>query len=487
MSLIDYAVLFIFFIAMVVIGHVTSKRMTNTREMYAAGGRSPWWMSGISSYMTMFSAGTFVVFGGIAYRYGVVSIVLLMSIGIATFIAGYFFAARWKSQGFDSAAEFISFKYGKNVLQIYTWLGMIARMLGVAIALYSVSVVVCSLIPLSPDNILASDNGMMNINYMILIVGVVLVMYTFMGGLWAVLLTDFTQFIVLTLSVIIVVPLVISYAGGVDVIVAKLPASHFNVTHSEYTGLFIIGWILTHVFKVGGEWAFVQRYLCVATPADAKKSAYLFGALYVLTPVLWMIPPIVYRTIDPTANPEQAYILAASLVLPTGGSGLIVASMLAATASMASGELNVFSGALTTEVYGKIFCPGSSDRTLLRVGKLITILLGSIVILLSLAIPYIGGAEKVVILITSLFVGPMVMPALWALYVTPVSRWHAWLTIMGTAIMGFLLQVVFKDDAWVKTNLPVLNLAVGIGMPFLMLQLTTLYCKKNALLTNTSL
>lgn len=486
MGLLDYAVLFVFFIVMVVIGHVTSKRMTNTREMYAAGGKSPWWMSGVSAYMTMFSAGTFVVFGGIAFRYGVVAIVLLMSIGIATFIAGYFFAAKWKSQGFDSAAEFIGHKYGNHVLQLYTWLGMITRMIGVAIALYSVSVVVCSLIPLSQDNILASADGKMNVNIMILIVGIVLVMYTFMGGLWAVLLTDFTQFIVLTFSVIIVVPLVISYGGGIDAILEKLPASHLSLTHGEYTGLFIIGWILTHVFKVGGEWAFVQRYLCVATPADAKKSAYLFGALYILTPVLWMIPSIAYRTIDPSANPEQAYILATNMVLPAGGSGLIVASMLAATASMASSELNVFSGALTTEVYGKIFRPGSSDVKLLRVGRLITILLGSVVILLSISIPYIGGAEKVVMLITSLFVGPMVMPALWALYVSPVTKWHAWLTILGTAVMGLLVQVIFKENVWVKTHLPVLNFVIGIGMPLLMLQLTTTWCRKNQSTLRTS-
>lgn len=485
MSLIDYAVLFIFFIAMIVIGHVTSKRMTDTREMYAAGGKSPWWMSGISSYMTMFSAGTFVVFGGMAFRYGVVSIILLMSIGVATFISGYFFAAKWKSQGFYSAAEFIGYKYGKGILQLYTWLGMVTRMIGVAIALYSVSVVVCTLIPLSPENILANSQGTMSINVMILIVGIILVMYTFMGGLWAVLLTDFTQFIVLTLSVIVVVPLIISYGGGIHVILEKLPTSHFNLTHGEYTGIFIIGWILTHVFKVGGEWAFVQRYMCVATPDDAKKSAYLFGALYLLTPVLWMIPPIVYRTIDPTVNPEEAYILASNAVLPAGGSGLIVASMLAATASMASGELNVFSGALTTEVYGKILRPGASDKSLLLIGKLITIFLGTIVILLSLAIPYLGGAEKVVVLITSLFVGPMVMPALWALYITPVSKWHAWLTITGTAVMGLLVQVVFKEHTWVKENIAVLNLVVGICTPLVMLQLTTLYMRRKDLTSRT--
>ena len=140
--------------------------------------------------------------------------------------------------------------------------------------------------------------------------------------------------------------------------------SFFN---SGYTQIFIFGWILVHVFKVGGEWAFVQRHLCVESPRDARKASYLFGALYIITPVLWMLPPIIYSTINPDANPEQAYILSAQAVLPVGMLGLVVSSMLAATA-VASSELNVFSGALTTEFYGKRINPQADDGQMMKVG-----------------------------------------------------------------------------------------------------------------------
>ncbi|GAL02096.1 sodium-solute symporter putative [Photobacterium aphoticum] len=349
MNILDVVVLIAFLVGMVGIGYWSSKRMTTSADMFSAGGKSPWWMSGISAYMTMFSAGTFVVWGGVAYRLGVVAITVCMSMGVAALVAGYFFAGKWKASGATSAAEFVSQKYGQGVFQMYTWLGIVTRIIGVSVALYSVSVIVSSLIPMSPDSFFANEQGYFSVNWLILIVGTVIVLYTFMGGLLAVLLTDCTQFLVLMLSVCIMVPLIITQGGGTETIIANLPAGHFDIFASSYTQLFVFGWILVHVFKVGGEWAFVQRHLCVESPADARKASYLFGVLYLVTPVLWMLPPIVYSTINPNVNPEQAYILSAQAVLPMGMLGLVVSSMLAATASMASSELNVFSGALTTE------------------------------------------------------------------------------------------------------------------------------------------
>ncbi|PSW11357.1 Na+:solute symporter [Photobacterium sanctipauli] len=478
MNILDVIVLFAFLAGMVGIGYWSSKRMTNSSEMFSAGGKSPWWMSGISAYMTMFSAGTFVVWGGVAYRLGVVAITVCISMGIAALIAGYFFAGKWKESGATSAAEFVGQRYGQGVLQMYTWLGIVTRIIGVSVALYSVSVIVSSLIPLSPDNMFANDEGFFSVNWLIIIVGTVIVLYTFLGGLWAVLLTDVTQFVVLMLSVCLILPMIISQGGGADNIIANLPEGHLSFFNSSYTQIFILGWILVHVFKVGGEWAFVQRHLCVESPKDARKAAYLFGALYVITPVLWMLPPIIYSTINPNANPEQAYILSAQAVLPVGMLGLVVSSMLAATASMASSELNVFSGALTTEFYGKRINPEATDNQILHVGRLVTIMLGLLVICISISIPYLGGAEKLIVSITSLFVGPMVMPTLWALFVSKVTKLHAYLTVTVTAGVGFLLQFVFSKIDWVAANMGVMNQAVGLLVPVAMLLIADNLMKK---------
>ncbi|MFV0576427.1 MAG: sodium:solute symporter family transporter [Vibrio sp.] len=477
MSILDVIVLVAFLICMIGIGYWSSKRMTNSSEMFSAGGKSPWWMSGISAYMTMFSAGTFVVWGGVAYRLGVVAITVCMSMGVAALIAGYFFAGKWKESGATSAAEFVGEKYGRGVLQMYTWLGIVTRIIGVSVALYSVAVIVSSLIPVSADNFFANADGYFSVNWLIMIVGAVIILYTFMGGLWAVLLTDFTQFVVLMLSVCLILPMIFNLGGGTENILANLPKGHLSFFNSDYTQLFIFGWILIHVFKVGGEWAFVQRHLCVESPKDARKASYLFGTLYIITPILWMLPPIIYSTINPNVNPEQAYILSAQAVLPMGMLGLVVSSMLAATASMASSELNVFSGALTTEFYGKLINPKADDKKLMHVGRLMTIMLGSMVIVISISIPYLGGAEKLIVSITSLFVGPMVMPTLWALFVNKVTKLHAYLTVVVTASAGFLLQFEFSKIDWVAANMSVITQAVGLLTPVLMLLLADYWMK----------
>ena len=455
MTTIDFIVLFAFLAGMVGIGYWSSKRMTTSSEMFAAGGKSPWWMSGISAYMTMFSAGTFVVWGGVAFRLGVAAITVCVSMGVAALIAGYLFAGKWKEAGVSSAAEFVGQRYGQGVLQMYTWLGIVTRIIGVSVALYSVSVIVSSLIQLPTDNFFANENGNLSVNWLILLVGAVIVLYTFLGGLWAVLITDFAQFAVLMLSVLMIVPMILNLGGGTEQILANLPEGHLALFSGGYTQIFILGWIMIHIFKVGGEWAFVQRHLCVESPSDARKASYLFGTLYIITPILWMLPPIVYRTINPGANPEEAYILSAQAVLPIGMLGLVVSSMLAATASMASSELNVFSGALTTEMYGKRINPSATDKQLMSVGRVITALLGMLVMGISISIPYLGGAEKLIVSITSLFVGPMVMPTLWALFVNRVTKLHAYLTVTVTAGCGFLLTSVFSNIEWVSANMGV--------------------------------
>jgi len=75
--------------------------------MFAAGGQSPWWTSGLSAFMTMFSANTFVVWGGIAYKMGLVAVIINLMYGVAALLVGYFVAGRWKNLGIETPAQFI--------------------------------------------------------------------------------------------------------------------------------------------------------------------------------------------------------------------------------------------------------------------------------------------------------------------------------------------------------------------------------------------
>ena len=70
MASFDYTTVILYILGLFAISWITSKRITDQKDMFSAGRQSPWWVSGLSGFMTMFSASTFVVWGGIAYRLG---------------------------------------------------------------------------------------------------------------------------------------------------------------------------------------------------------------------------------------------------------------------------------------------------------------------------------------------------------------------------------------------------------------------------------
>jgi SSS family solute:Na+ symporter len=70
MHLADWIVLSLYLAATVGIGVLLGRLVKTPADLFAAGGRSPWWASGLSAFMTMFSANTFVVWGGMAYEHG---------------------------------------------------------------------------------------------------------------------------------------------------------------------------------------------------------------------------------------------------------------------------------------------------------------------------------------------------------------------------------------------------------------------------------
>lgn len=482
MAFIDYFVLVAYLLGVFLVGLCLSFKNESSEDMFAAGGESPWWASGLSAFMTMFSAGTFVVWGGIAYKYGMVAVAINLCYGIAAIIVGYFVAGHWKRLGVNTPAQFIELRFGKAAVQFYTWAMMVFRIVGVAVSLYALSVVLVAMMPLAEGNPLRDPaTGNLSITWAVTIFGGIVVIYTMAGGLWAVLMTDVLQFIVLNLAVLFIVPLSFSEVGGVTGFIDKAPAGFFALTNDKYTMFFMFGWVMIHFFMIGAEWAFAQRFICVPSEKEARKSTYLFGILYLVSPLLWLLPPMIYRVIDPSADPQEAYILACRAVLPAGMLGLMVAAMFSATASMVSSQLNVFAGVLTDEFYRRMFRPEASAKHLVNVGRVLTIALGSLLILVSLAIPYLGGAEKVVVSITSLMVGPLLSPTIWGLFTKKVDIKAIWLTVgisfalgvifkIGLAKEGFLLSEATTDLVnWISANGKTVDLLIGVIIPVIVL------------------
>ena len=467
----DYFTLVLYMLGIAAISVAAARRTSSQSEMFAAGGHSPWWASGLSGFMTMFSANTFVVWGGIAYELGFVAVMINTCYGIAALLAGYFVAGHWNKLGVATPAEFVQLRFGQGGLHFFTWTMLLKRILGVSASLYALALLLVTLMP-------------MDLTLAIVLFGATVVVYTMMGGLWAVLMTDVLQFIVLTVVVFLTAALMIQGMGNPAEYAASVPEGFFSLTAGGYGWLFLLGWVTIHFFMIGAEWAFVQRFIAVKSPRDARKSAYLFGVMYLLTPLFWLLPPLLYRGQVDGLDKEQAYILAAQSVLPPGVLGLMVAALFSATASMVSSQLNVFAGVLTNDFYKALFRPHATEANLVKVGRIFTALLGGLLVFMAIMVPKMGGAEKLIVSINSLLVVPLFAPTLWGLFSKKVGLREMLIVALSSFTLGMVLRFGIASNpmiqeghalwdlaSFLKENKKNVEVMVGVILPVIMLGL----------------
>ncbi|MDG2280195.1 MAG: Na+:solute symporter [Flavicella sp.] len=465
MGPIDISVILVFTLLVFICGMSFSKAGKNMKSYFAAGGALPWWMSGLSLFMSFFSAGTFVVWGSIAYKSGWVAIAIQWTMCIAGLIIGFWIAPKWQKTKALTAAEFITDRLGYKTQKIYTYLFLLISVFTTGAFLYPVAkiVEVSTGIPISAS---------------VIFLGILILIYTTVGGLWAVIVTDVLQFVVLTAAVLIVVPLSFDKIGGIDNFINLAPDNFFNFVNDEYTPGFLVAFGLYNLFFIAGNWAYIQRYTSVASPKEAKKVGWLFGGLYTISPLIWMLPPMIYRVLNPDLGDlaeEGAYLLMCKEVLPVGMLGLMLGGMVFATSSSVNTTLNISAGVLANDVY-KHFKPNSSDSELVKVGKRSTIGLGIITIIVALLVPLMGGIVNVVMSLAALTGGAMFLPPLWALF----SKYQTGKSVLAVTIISLTINGFFKfiSPKLFEFGLDrATEMGVGVGIPVILLAIYDFYAK----------
>ncbi|USI27438.1 sodium:solute symporter family protein [Alteromonas macleodii] len=429
MNMIDISVVIIFTLLVVGCGLSFSSSGKNTKTFFSAGGALPWWMSGLSLFMSFFSAGTFVVWGSIAYKHGWVAVTIQWTMCLAGVLIALFIAPKWQKTRVLTAAEFIKDRLGSRVQKVYTYIFLGIASFSTGAFLYPVA------------KIVEVSTGI-NIEVTIVVLGLIILFYTTVGGLWAVVVTDILQFVVLTTAVLIVVPLSLDKIGGLSNFIEMAPDNYFALTSGEYSWGFIFSFGVYNVFLIAGNWAYIQRFTSVRRPSDAKKVGLLFGGLYLISPIVWMIAPMVYRVMNPELNgfeDEGAYLLMSKEVLPAGMLGLMIGAMVFATSSSINTSLNIAAGVITNDIY-KHFKPESSEASLVKVGRIATAVLGLATITFALMVPKLGGVVEVVMTLAALTGGALFLPPIWLLF----SRYQTGKTILATTAITLIVNFAFK-------------------------------------------
>jgi len=463
MNTLDYLVLLVFTVGIMLTTIAFAKTGKNMKSFFAGGANVPWWISGLSLFMGFFSAGTFVVWGSIAYDLGFVSITILSTMCFSGFVVGIFIAPRWKKTAILTVGEYVANRLGKEVQKLYIYLFLLMGLIGSANVLYPVA------------RILNAATHL-DMNLLILIFGLMIIVYTTVGGLWAVMVSDVLQFFVLTIAVSIILPLTIKHVGGFEVFIDKAPKDFFKPFAGEFTAGFIVAFIFYHIILLAGNWPFVQRFTSVSSPKNARKVAILFGVLYIFSTIIWMLPPMMYKVINPTLignESEGAYLLVSKTVLPIGMLGLMLTAMIFATNSHANANLNLCSAVFANDIYKKIF-PNTPEKKLMLVARLANVAFGLIIIAFALCIQFMGGIVEVVLSVAAIAGGALFLPPLWTLF----SKYQTGKSIMAITLVSLFVGLFFKiitpavfDFGLNRTQ----EMSLGVGLPIVLLAAFELY------------
>lgn len=405
MALLDFITIIVFAAGIFFVGSLFASTGKDMKSFFAGGGNVPWWISGLSLFMGFFSAGTFVVWGSIAYSMGWVAITIQLTMAMAGFSVGLLIAPRWNRTGCLTAAEYITQRYGVTTQKLYTYIFLFISIFTTGSFLYPIA------------KIIEVAAGV-QLETSILLLGLFCMLYVSLGGLRAVVVTDVLQFIILFAAVIMVIPLSFGRVGGVSEFLAKVPDGFFSLVSDEYSWVFVVAFMLYNLCFLGGNWAYVQRYTSVRTQGDARKVGYLFGVLYLFSPILWMLPPMIYRVFNPTLSGlenENAYLLMCKETMPEGMLGLMLGGMIFATASSLNATLNISAGVFTNDIYKRLH-PTVHERVLMRVARISTLGFGLLAIVVALLIPSMGGIVNVVISVAALTGVPLYLPLIWSLF-----------------------------------------------------------------------
>jgi SSS family transporter len=358
-----------------------------------------------------------------------------------SFLLGYFvFAQRWRRTRITTVMEYLSGRFNLATHQVFSWSTIFFQLFTSASTLFGLSLFISSACGFP-------------VLWTILGAGGLIVFYCVIGGLWAVVVTDFLQAAILMPFCLVLVIMSLIRVHGLGGLLHSLPMDMKTIHLSgEFGWLYVASWTVMVSFGYNTS-AMAQRYFSVDDERSARKIALLCCVLFFGGAFVWFIPPMAMRVLYPvmprlrTALPnanEAAYAVASLTLLPHGLIGVMLAAMFSATMANLSAQFNLKSAILTKDMYQKLVRKNAGERELLIVGWITTFLVGGATTVIA-AIMAASGQSVFQMMLTfntlmSLAYGP---PALLGLVVRRTPPWSG-LASFGTGlVLGLLGAFVY--------------------------------------------
>jgi solute:Na+ symporter, SSS family len=457
MTLLDWVVIGIYTIGMLAIGWYYSVR-TQDKEDYLLGGRSMRSSSvGLSLFSTLFSTITYLALPGEMISKGPVILWSMMAIPIAYVVVGYLLIPHFMRLRLTSAYEILETRLGVSIRLIAAVVFLVTRFLWMALIVYvTAEKIIVTMMDYPPEK------AAIIMPIVAIAIGLVTVVYTTMGGLRAVVLTDVIQSFILLGGAILAIVLITIKMGGVGAWWPTSWSPHWDqqpifswdpkvrVTVIGSIVFMTVWWICT----AGSDQMAIQRYFATKDEKSARRVFLVTGLSNVVITCLLAAVGFALlaffesnKHLDPAVlyNEKKADTIFPFFIVryvPPGVTGLILAALLAAAMSSLSAGVNSACSVIKTDFIDRFWrrAGADSDKSQVRQTRVISFLAGIFMVLLSLMMGRIEGNIMAVTVRTNhVFVAPLFGLFFMALFVrraTPIG------TACG-AIVGCIVAVLF--------------------------------------------
>ncbi len=429
--------------AIMLVGWWASRKVNNMDDFLVAGRKLPLWMATATLLATWFGAGSSMGVAATVYRDGVYGVVAdPFGAALSLILAGLFYVTILRRMRLLTVTDIIERSYGRGA-GVYASFWMLPVYIGwLGVQIMGVGKIVNILFGI--DEVWAS-----------LIAAVIILIYTFAGGMWAVTLTDVVQVALIVFGLSIIAPLAVKSCGGLSTLLERIPASDISLLppDRDYNSMvsYFGQWIVMGLGCIVGQ-DLIQRSLASKSPAIAGKSALLSGVGYLflgLIPITigfcgryinWKIAPSLL-TDGTLKDPDQLIPLMAVQVLPSSLLALFLSALLAAIMSSADSSLLAGSSLITNNII-RPHMPHLSDRRLLWLTRLFTVILTALSFFLAL------NVEKMFSLLVNSWASQLLvifLPVTTAIYWKRVGKAAAWAS-MVTGPIVWIVYTLWEAD-----------------------------------------
>ena len=391
---IDVVVVAAYMTAMVALGLRFARRQTSTETYFVAKRSIPAWAVGMSFLATIISAVTFIAYPGSGYAGnwsllvpGIMAILVLAIVGLAII-------PFYRNVVGMSAYEYFERRFGYFPRAYSSFVFALGTFTKMAFVVYLLALTIRSISTFSIDHI-------------IILVGVVTIFYTYVGGLEAIIWADVIQGFIVWFGIAICIGFLLFLPPGGPLAVWHVAqAAHkfdFGSTAFVFSKPTILVLSLYGFFfylqKYTADQTMVQRYLSSKSDKDALKGIALGAALCIPVWTLFMlIGTLLWSFYKLTGEALPSHVTKADQVfpyfivthIPVGLAGLFLASLFGAGMATLSSDLNCLSLVAVEDFYRKLR-PHSTDRERLRMGKLFVVIYGAVAVFFAMQLAHSHG------------------------------------------------------------------------------------------------